>query len=111
MSSPDQKIFVDTQGNYYSSITGPRSFSDSYLPQPSQATLDILGANSIPVEIASFNDAMQTVTAAGIKITPEDQITQVTPAAEVTPVEVVAPAEPAERAEPTDPSIPVSPLN
>ena len=105
MSSPDQKIFIDTQGNYYSSVTGPRSPADSYLPQPSQATLDILGANSIPVEIASFNDAMQTVTSAGVEITSEDQITQVTPAAGVAPVE--APVEPEL---PADPNAPVSPI-
>ena len=73
------KVYLDGSGSYYSSISGPRSLSDSFIPHPSQAMVTLLGENSKPIEADSFHEAYKTLADAGIEVGSEDQVTQLLP--------------------------------
>jgi len=70
------KVYLDGTGSYYSSISGPRSSGDSFIPHPSPTMVTLLGENSKPIQADSFHEAHKILADAGIVVGLEDQVTQ-----------------------------------
>jgi len=84
--SEEIKVYLDGTGSYYSSISGPRSPGDSFIPHPSSTMVTLLGENSKPIHADSFHEAHKTLADAGVEVGPEDQVTQL-PAPDTAPTE------------------------